>query len=737
TNFIQASTDGSGNYAVQISVSAPTGTAVFFLYDNCIDPNYTDSLGFISSNVTYNFTACTSTPGNCDASFVANPQSPSSLTVDFFPFVQGYSSYDWVFGDGSSSSQPNPTHTYASPGTYTVLLAVYDNATGCTDTTVQSLVVPLNAGGGNCTANFIVTQNGGRSFTFNAFLANPSYSYNWDFGDGNTSTTRIPTHVYAVDSVYDVCLVVLDPATGCTDSFCSLLRVNTPPPSCQIFFFPFQSPNNNLQISFFPSDTNFVNYSWDFGDGNTSTAVSPVHTYSATGLYNICLSVNDGANCTTSWCDTIRIDTLPTLLCDASFGYNTGFFMNGVDFYLLSQVFPGGSTQVIWDFGDGSTGSGPFINHSYVQSGTYTVCAMINDPATGCSDTSCQQVIVNNIGGQNCTAMFFPCPDSADPNLIHFLPLDTTYASYSWDFGDGGTSSSALPTHRYTANGTYNVCLTVDDGNGCIDSFCTVVLVGPVLGPCIADFYAIPDTNGLTVSFSAIFTDPNYTYTWDFGDGNTGSGPNVTHTYASTGTYNVTLSIADSASGCFNSMTQSVNTTPQPPSGNLLFGQVFTASGNLALDVTVYLIQYDSVAGTLTAIDTFVSDPSLGFAGTFFFFAPAGDYLLKAALNPSDPDFASNLPTYYGDVLTWDSAMMVNAAQFPLAFITLKAGSNAGGPGFIGGLISQGAGKNGEGDPMGGMSVMVMNETASRLRTAFRMKTEPTRFQGWLTAPIM
>ena len=137
----------------------------------------------------------------------------------------------------------------------------------------------------------------------------------------------------------------------------------------------------------------------------------------------------------------------------------------------------------------------------------------------------------------------------------------------------------------------YNVCLTVDDGNGCIDSFCTVVLVGPVLGPCIADFYAIPDTNGMTVDFTAIFTDPNYSYTWDFGDGNTGSGPNVTHTYASTGTYNVTLSIADSASGCFNSMTQSINTTPQPPSGNLLFGQVFTASGNLALDVTVYLIQ--------------------------------------------------------------------------------------------------------------------------------------------------
>jgi PKD repeat protein len=417
--------------------------------------------------------------------------------------------------------------------------------------------------------------------------------------------------------------------------------------------------------------------------------------------------VSDGQNCTTTWCDTIRIDTLPPLPCDASFGYNAGFFTRGVDFYLINPIFVG-NPNVFWDFGDGNTGTGPWVNHIYAQPDTYTVCAFLTDPITGCADTSCQSVIVTNQWGQNCSAFFFNNHDPNDPNLVHFFPLDSNLVSYAWDFGDGTTSTSNVPTHRYNASGTYTVCLTVSDGNQCVDSFCTQILVGPVGGPCLADFTAIPDTNGSTVQFSALFPDPNIFYSWDFGDGNTGTGPSITHTYAATGAYTVILTITDSIN-CNNRAVQIISTTPQSPTNNLLFGQVMV-NGVPALDVTVYLIEYDSIAGTLTAIDTFVSDPSLGFSGIFFFNAPAGDFLLKAALSPTDPDFANYLPTYYGDVLTWDSAMMVNAAQFPLAFVNLQAGANTGGPGFIGGLISQGAGKNGEGDPMEGMSVMVMDQ---------------------------
>jgi PKD repeat protein len=259
TVFTQVITDPAGSYSVQIPVSNPvTGTPVFFLYDNCIDPGFTDSLGFITNNITYNFTACGSGGGFCNATFSAIPQGPSSLTVDFSPTVQGYTSYDWIFGDGNSSNQVSPTHTYANPGTYTVLLAIVDNVTGCVDTSDQTIIVPGTGGGGNCIAIFTSSNNGRRSFTFSPFLPIPGLNYNWSFGDGNSSNAMTPTHVYAADSTYDVCLIISDPVSGCSDSVCIPLTVGTPPPPCNISFFPFQSPSNGQQVTFYPSDTNFV-----------------------------------------------------------------------------------------------------------------------------------------------------------------------------------------------------------------------------------------------------------------------------------------------------------------------------------------------------------------------------------------------------------------------------------------------------------------------------------------------
>lgn len=131
------------------------------------------------------------------------------------------------------------------------------------------------------------------------------------------------------------------------------------------------------------------------------------------------------------------------------------------------------------------------------------------------------------------------------------------------------------------------------------------------------------------------------------------------------------------------------------------------ANGQIVDDYTAWLIVYDSVAGTLTAVDTFQSDPTLG--GLFIFGAPNGDYRVKVAPNPSDPNYSNFLPTYYGDDAFWFNATVVNQSSFPFLIINLEPGNNSGGPGFVGGLVSQGANKNGPGDPMMNTSILVMD----------------------------
>jgi hypothetical protein len=141
--------------------------------------------------------------------------------------------------------------------------------------------------------------------------------------------------------------------------------------------------------------------------------------------------------------------------------------------------------------------------------------------------------------------------------------------------------------------------------------------------------------------------------------------------------------------------------------------QLFTGTPGGAMpagNAEVYLIQHDALLGTLTAVDTVVTDTN----GYYWFDSiAAGDYLIKAALLPVSPDYWNYVPTYLGDVLFWSSATTVNIPLNAILTpnpINLQPGVNPGGPGFVGGLISTGANKTaGPGDPEVHVQVMLLN----------------------------
>jgi PKD repeat protein len=175
-------------------------------------------------------------------------------------------------------------------------------------------------------------------------------------------------------------------------------------------------------------------------------------------------------------------------------------------------------------------------------------------------DSDGTTIVVSQSGNQSPVAVFtYGCTDlTCDFDGSGSSDSDGTIVSYDWDFGDGNTSTQQNPSHTYATAGIYSVSLTVTDDDGATDTTSQSVTVGASNVPPTADFSF--STTDLTASFTDASTDSDGTvdsWSWDFGDGNTSTEQNPSHTYATAGTYIVVLSVTDN-DGASNDNTQSV-----------------------------------------------------------------------------------------------------------------------------------------------------------------------------------
>jgi PKD repeat protein len=246
--------------------------------------------------------------------FTATPSSPTDHQVVLFsacddparscaPSNNPITSYSWNFGDGATGSGRTATHSFSLPGTYAVTLTVSDQYNRNAITT-QTLDV---AGGTGPTASFLTSPStplAGDNVNFNAAASIPApgrtiRTYAWDFGDGTLKTTSGPTttHDFVAPGAYTVTLVVTDDA-GRTGVATSTVTVASDAPTAD-FTFSQLPPNAAHTMQFNSSGSaastgrTIASYSWDFGDGGSSTLASPTHTYAAGASYNVTLSVTD------------------------------------------------------------------------------------------------------------------------------------------------------------------------------------------------------------------------------------------------------------------------------------------------------------------------------------------------------------------------------------------------------------------------------------------------------------
>ncbi|MEM7037793.1 MAG: PKD domain-containing protein, partial [Bacteroidota bacterium] len=230
--------------------------------------------------------------------------------------------------------------------------------------------------------SFAVSNDSVASFTNQA--STNTTAWTWDFGDGSpTSTAANPTHTYAAPGTYTVCLFVTNSCGA--DTFCTDVEI-----TCVMPTAGYNVQVTNSVADFTDISIGAQSYFWDFGDGNTDTSASPMHAYTQSGIYTVCLTVTNfcGSNTT---CQNLVITCNDPL---TNFTFNQGGGL--VNFTDQTQNNP---TQWFWDFGDGSTDTVQNPTHGFLFTGTFLVCLTATN-ACGTADT-CINVTVTQVAMDN------------------------------------------------------------------------------------------------------------------------------------------------------------------------------------------------------------------------------------------------------------------------------------------------------------------------------------------------
>ncbi|MBI3501950.1 MAG: PKD domain-containing protein [Bacteroidetes bacterium] len=503
TTFTDASVAAQGDPIVSWSWSFPSGNPATSTSQNPVvsypPGNYTASLTVTSQG------GCTSTismPVSFNPPPVANLSGNNVCFNNLTTFTDlstgnnTISAWNWTMtgGNPSSSTSQNPTTTFGSPGTYTIMLVVTNNY-GCKDSNVTTVVVnPLPV------ANFTYTPvcfGSCTSFADGSSIFSGSITgWSWNFGDpsspSNTSTLQNPCHIFTAPNTYTVFLTVTSDS-GCQSS--TPLQVTNY--ALPVANFSSTAVCLNASTNFTDGSTSTVNaWSWNFGDpssgNNTSALQNPSHVFTAAGNYTVTLIVTTPQGCKDTVNKPVTVYNPPVALFTKP---DSGCSPQTFCFTDLSTSTDGILTNWYWNFPGGTpaTSTAQSGCSSWSIPGTYGV-QLIVTTQYGCKDTLFQPNYITIFGWPNADFCMNTNEASVNDPQFYFCPQWTNdVTQWTWDFGDGsptvsGNSSNnqnTNPAHSYSAVATnndfysFNVCVSVQNVHGCYDSTCHEVTLTP------------------------------------------------------------------------------------------------------------------------------------------------------------------------------------------------------------------------------------------------------------------
>jgi gliding motility-associated-like protein len=471
---------------------------------------------------------------------------------------------NWNFGDGNTSILKNPNHSYLTSDTFSVSL-ISTNDRGCMDTVNRPVIThPMPQ------ANFTIDDDRqcelSNLFTFTnkSIISSGSLTYNWTFGDNNSSILKDPTHTYDTFGLYPVQLIATS-LENCADTVGRNVVVNPTPianfsinDTAQCYTghgFTFQD------LSTIPSGGFTRN--WDFGDNTSSTLGFVTKTYSAPGTYTVKLVITSNTGCMDSITKTVVVH--PNSIPDFDIADSIQCERNNIFSFTNNTTLSSGTFTSLWQFGDGDTAQTRNTTHSYDTFGTYTV-QLLTTTEHACADSISKQIRINPMPD-----LFAGINDSAqcvnDQTFFFYDSSTIAEGTYSrlWTFGDNSNSTARTVNKSYDTAGTYPVKLLLTSDKNCTDSFETTVTVYPQTYSSfdISDSIQCEFNNLFSFTDKTTLLSGNYTNKWFFGDGDSSISMNPSHSYDTFGTYTVLL-ITESNNNCLDSISKDIRVNPMP-----------------------------------------------------------------------------------------------------------------------------------------------------------------------------
>nr|WP_295867136.1 PKD domain-containing protein [uncultured Chitinophaga sp.] len=493
------------------------------------------------------------------------------FTTTFQAQSQYANAWQWDFGDGTTATAKNPSHTYTSNGTFPVTLMA-TNSVGCaaTATLPDYIHIGLPAlaisplGDSGCIPYTV-------SFTASLSPAEAITGYQWNFGDGITSTLANPSHTYTQQGTYTVALRARS-TLGCMIDANVTFRVGTPP-VVDFTAAPLQ-PCPMVPVQFTNLSTPKgpdVTYLWEFPqDNSTSTEENPVHRFSQPGLHDIRLNVNNNG-CIGRLVKSHYIEVKPPKAAFTTTPDCNDFYHRAFTDRSNFGPEPVLQKKWLWKFGEGgatSTQQNP--DFRYTTTGKKTVTLLIDDGVCQ-SETAMDIYIIDE------KPVLLPETKQlclGKPLQVSIGPVNpASIRNYVWDWGDGtiqelaGTDIDPAKglSHTYQQSGTYVIQLTLEDANGCkrVATPVTITVHGAMTNftvtgtPCKNTPLTFTDKSTIDAGNKIV------NWTWNFGDGSPDESSatqplKTTHSYTDFNAYVVTLTTTDRY-GCQTKTQQIIN----------------------------------------------------------------------------------------------------------------------------------------------------------------------------------
>jgi len=498
-------------------------------------------------NLTDTFRTSVSIPPVIDLDIVpGNSQGCSPLSVSFnnstsYPF----GTYTWYFGDGDSSSLPNPTHVYQGEGNYTATVFWRDTST-CNK--IDTAIFQISVIDSSADAAFSSSRI---FYRCDSVLVSVLSNYQgadsefWYFGDNYTANGSSASYTFVAPAFDTIWHIIIDNDKICKPIDTAFIIISLEPLSTSytiadtIGCVPFTATFNGITTL---ATTDFY---WFFGDGDSASGSQVQHTYTATGVYNVLQIAVDSNSCISIDSNYANVYVIDDFV-DAQFDINV-INQCDSDLYILLDDRSVNTVNYYWDFGDGTTSTLQNPDHHYYTPGTYLI-TLIAEDTSRCHPLD---TIIKSVALKPNAVADFDAFNVCRGFAISFTNQSIIAPESFWDFGDGSFSNSDNPSHVYANAGDYNVTLLITDTSSCNVND-TITKSVTVFEQPEARFYFEKDTYGFQTPVVLTNQSVNAnTYYWSFGDGNLSNEISPTHVYDNVfGWQNVCLEVYTADAPC-------------------------------------------------------------------------------------------------------------------------------------------------------------------------------------------